>query len=60
MSNILEEVALIVTTIWWLQDVGRAAQKFDMQRFYHKKLNDAQVKEQCEVKHRTHFWKFGW
>jgi hypothetical protein len=27
----------------------RATQKFDMQRFYLKKLNDAEAEEQCQV-----------
>jgi hypothetical protein len=37
----------------------RVAQKFDMHRFGLRKLNDAEVKEQCQVKLQTglQLWK---
>jgi hypothetical protein len=39
----------------WLSVIKRVAQKFDMQRFYLRKLNDAEVKEQYQVKITNRF-----
>jgi hypothetical protein len=38
-----------------LSVIKRVAQKFDMQRFGLRKLNDAEVKKQCQVKIANRF-----
>jgi hypothetical protein len=50
-----EQETVIVTTIWWWRKLGRLAvnkqrsQRFDMERFNHKKINEAEGKEQFRV-----------
>jgi hypothetical protein len=62
ISALLEEVTVILTIIWWLLKLNRRllvskqrAQKFDMERFNLKKLNDAAVREQYQVKFSNRF-----
>jgi hypothetical protein len=54
MSDLVEELIVLLTTVWWLQKLRslnrRAAQKFDMERFNLKNLNDVEVKERFQVK----------
>jgi hypothetical protein len=51
ISDLLEELTLIMSTIWWLQKLGRllvsklATQVFDMERFNLRNLNYAGVKK---------------
>jgi len=47
---------VILITIWWLQKLGKgwqqvkkAAQKFDGERFNLRKLNDLEVRKECQM-----------
>jgi len=60
MSSLLDEVIAVLTIIWWLQKLQTAVctwavQKFNMERFNLVKLNNAEVKEQIQVKISNRF-----
>jgi hypothetical protein len=61
MSDLLVELTVILTIIWWFQKLDRlsvskqAAQKFYMERFSIKKLNDVEVKEEYQDKISNRF-----
>jgi hypothetical protein len=56
MSDLSEELTLILAIVWWLQNSvrKRVSQKVGMERFNLKKLNDVEVK-QCQVKFSNKF-----
>jgi hypothetical protein len=50
MSDVLEGLSVILTTIWWSQNLGRSCQQVNMQHIYFqilylKKPNDAEIKK---------------
>jgi hypothetical protein len=62
MSDPLEGLTVRMTTVWQLQNLREtlslsklATRYFDMQRFDLRKLNDAEIKEQCQVKFSNRF-----
>jgi hypothetical protein len=61
MCDVSEGLTVILTTIWWLQNLGTGnryaneLQTLDMQRFDLKKLSDADVKEHYQVKISNRF-----
>jgi hypothetical protein len=56
MYNLSEELTVILITIWWLQNLGRlainkqSAQKFNVERYNLRKLNELEVRKQYQIK----------
>jgi hypothetical protein len=57
---------VILITIWWLQKVRerlavskQAAQRFDEERFNLRKLNELEIRKQCqiEITDLRHCWR---
>jgi len=61
MSDLLVELTVILTIIWWFQKLDRlsvskqAAQKFYMERFSIKNLNDVEVKNSIWLRMSNRF-----
>ena len=59
MYDLSGELTVILTTIWWLEKIGKdrnrwaiskqTVQYFDVEIFYPRKLNDLEVKKQYQI-----------
>jgi hypothetical protein len=55
------ELTVILITIWWLQELGRLAihkqpaQKFDVERYNLRKLNELEVRKQYQIEISNRF-----